>query len=392
MIHKIPIAWLQLKFEKLKLLVSIFGITFAVVLMFVQLGLRSGMFDGALALPRSVSGEIVLISPRSPSMIFLSPFSKSYLIQSLALEEVESVSPVYISWLRWQNPQIENIWRNICTIGISTERKVLDIPGLQENINKIKLADRVLFNESSRSEFGKIVELFKSQGQVITDVSATVLNLTHRIKVVGLFNLPISFGLDGYLLTSEFNFFELLNWSSDNISLGVIKLKNGSNVDRVYYQLKEMFKSAEVLVLTKQELIEFEQKYWDSGSPIGFIFWFGMILGFTIGIIIVYQILYSNVSEHLAEYATLKAMGYKHRFLLVVVFQESIILAILGYIPGFFITNTIYHYSQTAIKIPIFMELNRALIVLVITLLMCLISGAVAVRKLKGADPADIFR
>jgi putative ABC transport system permease protein len=143
--------------------------------------------------------------------------------------------------------------------------------------------------------------------------------------------------------------------------------------------------------MSRQELMDFEKEYWNTTTPIGFVFAFGVILGSIVGIIIVYQILYSNVSEHLAEYATLKAMGYRHRYLLTVIFQEALILAILGYIPGFFITLAMYQTAQKATNLPIAMEKTRALMVLSLTILICFISGAIAVRKLQEAEPADIF-
>jgi ABC-type transport system involved in cytochrome bd biosynthesis fused ATPase/permease subunit len=69
MILKIPTAWLQLKYEKLRLLVAIGGISFAVVLIFTQLGLRAALFDSAVALHTSLQGEIFLLSPRSTSLV-----------------------------------------------------------------------------------------------------------------------------------------------------------------------------------------------------------------------------------------------------------------------------------------------------------------------------------
>jgi putative ABC transport system permease protein len=110
-----------------------------------------------------------------------------------------------------------------------------------------------------------------------------------------------------------------------------------------------------------------------------------------VGTVIVYQILYTEVTDHLGEYATLKAIGYTHRYLLNVIVQESFILAILGYIPGFASALFLYQKAKEATLLPIFMTLDRAIVVLILTILMCLISGTIAVRKLQAADPADIF-
>ena len=143
--------------------------------------------------------------------------------------------------------------------------------------------------------------------------------------------------------------------------------------------------------MSKQEFIEKETAYWATSTPIGFIFALGTAMGFIVGTVIVYQILYSEVSDHLAEYATLKAMGYTQTYLLLVVLQEALILASLGYLPGFGLAVFMYNLAKNATLLPIVMTSSRAVLVLLLTILMCFISGAIAVRKLRSADPADIF-
>ena len=114
-------------------------------------------------------------------------------------------------------------------------------------------------------------------------------------------------------------------------------------------------------------------------------------MGFIVGIVIVYQILYSDVSEHLPEYATLKAMGYSDRYLLGVLLQEALFLAVLGYIPAFFLSFGLYQLTYAATMLPITMKLERAITVFILTVIMCSFSGAIAMRKLRTADPADVF-
>ena len=114
-------------------------------------------------------------------------------------------------------------------------------------------------------------------------------------------------------------------------------------------------------------------------------------MGFIVGVAIVYQVLYSDVSDHLSEYATLKAIGYSNRSLLIVIFQEALFLAVLGYIPGFVATLGMYQLLTTLTKLELVMTVNLALTVFILTLAMCLISGAIASNKLRAADPADVF-
>jgi putative ABC transport system permease protein len=146
----------------------------------------------------------------------------------------------------------------------------------------------------------------------------------------------------------------------------------------------------EVKVLTSEQLIALEEAYW-SKDPAGVVFNFGTIMGFIVGVVMVYQVLYSDINDHLAEYATLKAIGYSHKQLLFVIFQEAIILGILGFLPGYGLSVGMYTLISNLIRIPIPMRATIALQVFVLTLLMCVISGAIASRKLQSADPADIF-
>jgi putative ABC transport system permease protein len=390
MILKISTAWLQLKHEKMRLMVAIGGISFAVVLIFMQLGLRVALFDSAVALYSKLEGDIFLLSPRSTALIAMENFSERRLYQTLAFPEVKRVIPIYLGFSQWKNPQTRNYWRNIYVIGFELAKNVFNLAGVNNNIDKLQEPDVVLFDAASRTEFGPVVELFNQQGKVETEVGDRGPN-NRKITVVGLFELGTSFGADGNLITSDLNFLRIfVQRQKGFINLGIVQLHPGYNPAQFIPKLKD-YLPPDIRVMSRQELMDFEKEYWNTTTPIGFVFAFGVILGSIVGIIIVYQILYSNVSEHLAEYATLKAMGYRHRYLLTVIFLEALILGILGYIPGFFITLAMYQTAQKATNLPIAMEKTRALMVLSLTILICFISGAIAVRKLQEAEPADIF-
>ncbi|MEM8863663.1 MAG: FtsX-like permease family protein, partial [Chloroflexota bacterium] len=146
-----------------------------------------------------------------------------------------------------------------------------------------------------------------------------------------------------------------------------------------------------VAVLTKQEFIDLEEHYWAVSAPIGFILGLGVFVGFAVGVIIVYQILYSEVADHLPDYAVLKARGYRHRYFMGILFQEALILATLGYIPGFMASWGLYGLTRSVTALPMFMTTARAMVVFLMSILMCFISGAISMRKLEEADPADLF-
>ena len=383
---RLPIAWLQLMHEKTRLLVAIFGISFAVVLMFMQLGFQSALFQSAVGMHSSLHGDIVLISPRSVALIAMRPFTERRLYQALAVDGVESVSPIYVEPAIWKNPSDPSKTRNIRVYGIRPTDRVLDLAGISENLEQLKQPDVVLFDRGSRKEFGPVVKLFEQTKPLTTEVEV------RQITVVGLFQLGVTFGSDGTLVTSDLNFLRIFGTrrQSGLIDIGLIRLKSGVAVAPVLASLKAIL-PADVRVLTKQEYQDFEINYWNSSTPIGFTFTLGVVMGFLVGTIIVYQILYTSVSDHLPEYATLKAIGYRDNYFLSLVFQSAIILAALGFVPGFVIAWSAYALTRSATLLPLFMRIDRSLFVLILTIVMCFISGAIAIRKLREADPADVF-
>jgi putative ABC transport system permease protein len=384
MFGKIPLAWLQLSHEKMRLVVAIAGITFADILMFMQLGFRDALFDSAIKFHDSVQGDVFLVSPQSTALIAMKTFSARRLYQAKSLSNVEDITPVYIDFRIWKNPENKTT-RSIMVIGFNpANQQLFTMPGVKENIDQMLLADTFLFDTKSREQFGDVKKWFDSGKTVETEVG------NRRIKIGGLFDMGASFGADGNILSSDTNFFRLTKRDPGLIDVGVIRLKAGSDPIATATQLKTILPK-DVQVFTKTEFIDFERKYWQEGTSIGFIFTLGTVMGFIVGIVIVYQILYTDVADHLPEYATLKAMGYTDWYLLTVVFQEAVILAVIGFAPGMLAAVGLYTMTRNATSLPLLMTVSRATLVLLLTMIMCLFSGAIAVRKLRAADPADMF-
>ena len=214
---------------------------------------------------------------------------------------------------------------------------------------------------------------------------------SRTVDIVGLFEVGTSFGIDAAVLTSDDNFLRIFpERRRDMIDAGLIKLDPAADPDRVRDAIAALVPGA-VLVLTRADWIERETAYWNTTTPIGYVFAFGVVMGFVVGAIIVYQILFADVSDHLAEYATLKAMGYSNRFVSGVVIQQALILAVLGFVPGLLISIWLYQNAGEATQLPVMMTPERGVLALGLTVLMCTLSALIAVRKVRALDPADIF-
>jgi len=381
---RLPLGWLQLKHKPLRLIVALSGIAFAVLLIMMQLGFRSALFESAVRFHERFEYDIALFSPDSVFIVRPQPFSIRRLYQSLGFEGVEDVTPVYIFPSVWKNPW-NNQRRSIQTIGFNPDEPVLKTPGFLAAKSLLRQQDAVIFDRGSRPEFGPVGQTFDSGQAVVTEIN------DREIEVVGLFRMGTSFGIDGTVITSDDNWLRLFpDRSRNEIQLGLIRLQDGIDSGRIRDELAEYLPD-DVLVMTKQQFVQREKDYWNGATPIGYIFAFGAIMGFVVGAIIVYQILFADVSEHLNEYATLRAMGYKNRFVSGIVLQQAAILAVLGYLPGVAIVYWLYGKAAAATSLPLYITQERAITVFLMTLAMCAISGLLAVRKVRRLDPAEVF-
>ncbi|WP_353076924.1 ABC transporter permease DevC [Synechococcus lacustris] len=382
--RKIPLAWLLLTRQPVRLAIALAGISFAGILMFMQLGFRDGLFDASVTIHRLFDADLVLTSPRSMSSISMAGFPERRLIQTLADPEVADVSPVHWNFVLWRNPETRTT-RSILALGFEPSDPLLIDPLVQKQSSFLRQKGRVLFDERSRNEFGPVAEWFRSGKTVDSEVAGV------RLRVAGLVQLGPSFGADGNMIISRETFRSIIpNSSRGSIELGLIRLIPGSDPILVADRLKEQLPN-DITIFTKEQFIEFEKNYWRSSTAIGFIFTLGAAMGFVVGCVIVYQILYGDVSDHLAEYATLMAMGYRLKDLLAVVAREGLLLALIGYLPAYAAGEGLYALIRTSTKLPVAMEFNRAFLVLSMILVMCLGSALLAMRKLVDADPAEIF-
>ncbi len=349
---KTPLAWRQLIKEKARLLVAIAGIAFADMLMFIQLGLLDSLYDSATTPHRKLQADLVVINRQVQTLVDMSSFPRVRLQQTLAYDGVESVYPLYVGFANWRNPDT-HLEKSILVWGLDPLNPAFALSEVERNLEQLQMLNQVMFDRTSRPEYGAIAQLLSTQGTLSAQVNGQV------VQTIGIFEMGASFGADGNLIASDSTFFNLLRYrNSSQIDMGLIRLTTDADLSTVQAQLRAGLPN-DVEVLTVPEFIQQEVDYWASQGT-GFIFNLGVFVGFLVGTIIVYQILYANVSDHLPEYATLKAMGYSDRYFLIMLMQETLILAALGFIPGFLVSMGIYRVTYAATLLEIAMKTSRA--------------------------------
>ena len=385
MLGSIPLGLHQLWHQKLRMLAATMGITFAVVLIFVQLEFREALYASAVRYHDGMDYDLVMLSPKTDFLLVSQQFPRNRLYQAQGFDEVLSVTPVYMGMAVWRHPTDPKRSRSIFVMGFDPIDKGFGRLISEENHRQLRIPYQVLFDRLARPEYGPIADLMAERGELPTEIN------DREFTVVDLYSVGTSFGLDGGIITSDLNFRRMFpERNESSIDLGLIRLEPGADPLVMQQRIIDDL-PGDVRVFTREEFAQLEIDHWATTTPIGYVFTFGVIMGLVVGAIIVYQILYADVQDHLKEYATLLAMGYSHRYLNGVVLQEAVVLAVMGFLPGLGIAVVLYRISADATQLPMAMSVGTAVAVFVLTLVMCVFSGLLALRKLRAVDPAEVF-
>ena len=383
----LPLAWLQLKREPVRYLVAVTGIGFAALLMYMQIGFQSGLLTSATTFYQNLNADLFIISQSTLNSGSYQQFPQSLLYRSLGVSGVKEATPLYVVNIRTQRLNGTKP-TSLRLIGFNPEADIFNIPEIKLQSHKIKIPGYVLFDELGNKNTGPIAKAVKENGSQELILS----DFTKTYRAVGLFRMGSTFAADSNIISSDATVIQLASRqiNQGEISLGVIKLKSTSETMRVQRYLQKMY-GKELQVLTKSQLIEAEKNYWNSATALGIVFGFGTFMGLLVGGIVVYQVLYTDVSDHLKEYATLKAMGFSNAFILSIVIQEALLLATSAFIPATLVSAGLYAFLSSATAIRISMTPDKILLVGFMTFMVCTASAIIAIGKLRDADPASVF-
>ncbi|MCT0214086.1 MULTISPECIES: ABC transporter permease DevC [unclassified Synechococcus] len=384
LLKRTPVAWLQVTNNPVKMMIALAGVSFSNLLMFFQLGLLDSLYNSQRKPIDRLRADLVMVSEGYSNFASLQTFQRSRLYQALGVEGVESISPLRISRGVWITPATRQSY-DIYTFGVDLTKPSLAFPELENDPFRLQPLRSAFFDRNSKKQYGDVAGVVKRDGVYPLEINGK------SIRIIDTFSMGATFAAEANLIVSENTFLYMFPKADQRmIQLGLIRLRPGSSASAVQAALQPLM-AKDVKVLTRTQLAELEVNYWKRNSSVGFIFSLGVLVGFVVGSIIVYQILFGDVMNNLPQYATLKAMGYTDSFVISVVIQQSAILAVIGFVPGVIISMGLYSLLANVTKLTVFMTVNRALQVLILTFVMCVGSGALATRKLVELDPADVF-
>jgi putative ABC transport system permease protein len=388
---RVPLAWKNLTHDPRRLAVALAGISFAVMLMFQQRGFNNALFDSTVALLEQMDADIIILDKTRFSLSAETRFEREVLDIAASCPGVIRTDPVYtensVAFLRKQGLKA----RPIRVIGFDLSQPILlDKTGQPLDLEKVRGEEyTAMIDVLSKENFGFNLDPNNNEPQPAELAGK-------KIKIVDKFDLGRDFANDGNLIVSAqsiAHYFPYRRFGDPLgvVDLGLVQCEAGANLQAVKATLEKQLAGKKVTVETREEFIAREKHFWSSATPIGIIFLIGAIIGFVVGVIICYQILASDIADHMSEFATLKAMGYSNAYFFRLVITEAIYLSVIGFIPGFLLSLILFQINAQITGLMMIMTPARALLILGLTVLMCIFSGILALRKLLSTDPAELF-
>ncbi len=380
--RSVPLAWRSLTANKWRLVRSSAGIGFAVLLMLMQLGFSQAFFDASLRVLRNLDGDLFLQSAHKYQFATQDPIPISLLAAARKVPGVASARPLYADWydLYWKSPADGRLYL-VRGFAFEPNQPVFRLPEVNADRAQLNNPGAVLVDRRGRRFLG-----------MDTDVKQSEIN-DAKVDVVGKFTLGPDFMSDGTVIMGVDTFARLLRGRGGErpgMEAGVIKIAADADPRAVEKMLRQAM-PANVAVLSKSQLLAFERAFQARVSSAGPIFAIGTVVGFVVGMLISYQIIFTEISDQLPQYATLKAIGYPSPYLLRVVLEQAALNGMAGWIPAWLLGLGLYHLIGVIALLPMRMTLEITLTSLGLTLAMCLVSAAVAVIRVIRADPAAVF-
>ena len=373
---KVPLAWRILTDDKRRTALALIGIFMAILLVFVELGFFYAVPRGGLLLYDNMRFDLLLASNQYEYQAQPGAFPLSQLEKVRSSPDVAEATPIYFGFAKWKSGE-GDLWPDIFVIGYDPARHIFIPDSINRQAAVLDRVDTVLVDSSTRPIFGPL-----GTGRVVALDD-------RKVTIGGQYALGTGFMGLGVALASTANFARLFpQRGSTIVNLGAIRLKAGVDPVRAAGVLQKLTGAR---IFTRQELEAHETAYWTTRTSVGIIFGSGLLISLVVGIMIVYQIVSTQVGRQLPQFATLKAIGYRDRALAATVSAMSLLIVIAGFIPALAAALGLYALIRQKTLLPVMMSEMRLLAVFAASLGMAVISALLSVWALRRADPADVF-
>jgi putative ABC transport system permease protein len=372
---KLKLAFRNLFHDRVRLLVTLVGILFSIVLVAVQLGLYMGARKMIIQTIDRADGDVWIMAYGTKNFEEAQPISGREKYTALSVPGVERAIPLVASFTDWKKPTGGSTLAVV--IGSDIEDGGLapwDI--VEGNLSTLGARDAVFVDKTYLEELG------------LKGVGDTAEVRGSRVRIAGLTEGIRSFTVTPFVFTTLNRARSVLQMPSDMVTYILVKVQPGVAPETVRDAIKAKVTDGEVL--TKAEFRTRSLNHWLFATGAGIALIGGAILGLIVGTVIVAQTLYSSTKDHLSEFATLRALGSSSGYIHAVILAQAALSAVLGYMFGMAIAMTVVWKTENS-ALPIIMTPGLALLLFALTITMCAISAIAAITKVTKIDPAMVF-
>ncbi|MDP3196908.1 FtsX-like permease family protein [Tabrizicola sp.] len=383
LLGRLPIGWLQLTHNPMRFAAALVGVAFANVLVFVQLGIMTSMGTATLRPYSFFDADVMISAADANGLTDGGNVARQWLLQAMADPDVQDGMGLFIANAPWDRGDADI---SLTTFGVDPARPEFVASDIAGDLSLLEVQDAAILDRLARGLGREAAAAIRPQSPLSFETQGRTLTAYTTFAGGG------GFGGDGYMIVSDQTFLSLFparsSTAPDHI---LLRLRPGADGPAVVARLHRLISDPALRIRIYGDAAQEELTYQQTKRPTGIIFGFGVLIGVLVGLVIVYQVLSTDVADHLREYATFKAMGYDQKFFIGIVLEEALILGVLGFLPGFAVGATILTAMGKITTLPLSVTPFMAITVFVGTVVFSALSGAIATRRLAAADPADLF-
>ncbi|MBI3120381.1 MAG: FtsX-like permease family protein [Candidatus Kerfeldbacteria bacterium] len=366
----ISIARKNLLNEKLRLLISVGGVAFSVMLILIILALYRGWNEKLGRYVEEVDADVWVLQNGASDMFHsTSIFPVTLLDQLQTIDGIERVDALIGRRLPVKNGDIEAM---MILLGYDPETGV---GGPLEIVNgSTPTSGEIIIDEVLAGKFG--------------------LNVGDPIEIMDRTLTISGISRGGNVVTFQYAFVPMDDARSMMQMTGLtnyalIKFSSGTNRDRVTSEIEEQI--PELHVLTKSAFADNNRKQiMEAFLPIIKVL---VVIGFIVGLVVISLTIYTATIEKSREYGMLKAIGAKNRHLYGIIIRQSTIAGLLGFVVGLGLTflsaNLVFQIEPSFVTSIVARDVGM---VFGFTLLMILLSAFIPIRRIVKIDPAIVFK
>jgi len=372
----ISLAWRNLFHDRVRLVVTLVGIVFALVLILVQFGLFLGFLDTSANIVAASGADLWVSAPDIPHVNGGAIFNESKRYQALETPGVAKVEKWALLFMPWKLPS--GAQESVQVVGFDLNGGMGGPWNLTKgSIDALRGDDTVIIDELYAPMLG------------VKEVGDTVEIADHRARVVGFTRGIRSFTTIPYVFCNFKNAQNYTQLAQQQTMFLLIRTQKGADLSQVQADLKTRLEGVDVF--TNAQMLKKTQNYWVFSTGAGVSTLMGSVLGLIVGIVVVAQTIYSATIDHIREFGTLKAIGASNSKIYTVILTQAAISATLGYLMAIVIATFVSNSSQNS-NAPILLPGNVAVGTFFLALAMCAGASILSIRKATKIDPAMVFR